>query len=260
VELDTIVCGDCLDVMAEMPDGCVDLIVTSPPYWNQREYSYWPTYDDYMIDVDKWIGQCARILKSGRHCFWVIPDKIPFPPSENGTQERLYYPIYVQTESSARRNGLIPEFPIIWLKYQAAQRMFGSYPYPPTIIHTPMTERICVWRKPGKADLSRKNGHNKISLDDWKEIAKDIWQFRSPDHKIHPGEYPEELPKRSIICWSFIDDLIFDPFIGSGTTAVAALKLGRHFYGCDISPEYVKLANERIEKTRLEMSQMELNL
>lgn len=53
-------------------------------------------------------------------------------------------------------------------------------------------------------------------------------------------------------------DLIFDPFMGSGTTAVAALKLGRHFYGCDISPEYVKMANERVEKARLEMSQMEL--
>lgn len=239
--------GDCLDVMLEMESESVDLVVTSPPYWNQREYSFWPTYQDYMNDVDKWVEQVARILKPGRHCFWVIPDKLPWPPKDNGTGERLYMPVYADTEALAAKHGLIPEFPIIWLKYQAAQRMFGSYPYPPTIIHTPMTERVCVWRKPGKADLARKSGESKISLDDWKEISKDVWQFRSPDKKVYQGAFPLELPLRCIKCWSFVGDAVLDPFMGSGTTGVACIKLGRNFIGIEINGDAFQLAQSSIE-------------
>ena len=180
--------GDCLEVLPTLEQ--VDTVVTSPPYWNQRAYSFWPTYADYMVSVKAWVGECARVLKAGRHCFWVIPDKLPWPPKENGAGERLYMPVYADTERCASEAGFVCEFPVVWLKYQAAQRMFGSYPYPPTIIHTPMTERICVWRKHGHTDLGRRDGRSKISLDDWKTISKDIWQFRSVDKKTHPAEYP----------------------------------------------------------------------
>lgn len=239
--------ANCLDLMASMADKSVDLVVTSPPYWNQRAYSHWPTYADYMADVKLWVTGVARVLKPGRHCFWVIPDKLPWPPKENGTGERLYMPIYADTERIAAEAGLVCKFPIVWLKYQAAQRMFGSYPYPPTIIHTPMTERICVWRKPGKPDLTQKSKESRISLDDWKLLSKDVWQFRAPDNKIHPGEYPVELPRNCIKLWSFVNDLIFDPFMGSATTALACAELGRRFIGSELSTEYYDMARKRVK-------------
>lgn len=71
--------GDCLDVMNELPGASIDLVVTSPPYWNQREYSFWPTYADYLDSVRLWISGLFRLLKPGRHVFWVIPDKLPWP-------------------------------------------------------------------------------------------------------------------------------------------------------------------------------------
>ena len=85
---------------------------------------------------------------------------------------------------------------------------------------------------------------------------KDVWEIPQVVGNGHPATFPEELPIK--ILETANSQIIFDPFIGSGTTAVAALKLGRHFYGCDINPEYVKLANERIAKARLEMAQMEM--
>lgn len=252
MQRDSVVCGDCVELMEGIPDESVDLVVTSPPYWNQRSYSHWDSYEKYISDVAVWVRGVYRVLKSGRHCFWVIPDKLPYPPKENGTKERLYMPIYSDTERIASECGFVCEFPIIWLKYQAAQRMFGSYPYPPNIIHTPMTERICVWRKQGKADLSSKSKESLISLDDWKEISKDIWQFRSVDKKIHPAQYPEEIPNRVIKCWSFVGDTVLDPFCGSGTTLVAAQRQNRKYIGFDISPDYVDLAISRLEKVPLD--------
>ena len=248
-DIDTIVIGDCLDVMRQMPDGCVDLVVTSPPYWNQRSYSFWPTYGDYMEDVSLWVGEVAQILKPGRHCFWVIPDKLPWPPKENGTRERLYMPIYADTERCASEAGLVCEFPIVWKKPHGTQKMFGSYPYPPTIIPTQMTERICMWRKPGKPDLSRKSDESRFTKEQWVTWAQDMWEINPETSIDHPAPFPEELVNRVVTLWSFVSDLVFDPFMGSGTTAVAAKKLGRHYFGCDINPEYVRLANERVANT-----------
>jgi len=91
----------------------------------------------------------------------------------------------------------------------------------------------------------------------------DIWscKWTSARPNGHPAEKPEELVSRTIATSEMPENIIvFDPFIGSGTTAVAALKLNHHFYGCDVNPDYVRLANARIEKTRMEMSQMELSL
>jgi len=228
----------------------VDAIITSPPYWNQRAYSFWPTYADYMNDVGKWVSECARLLKPGRHCFWNIPDKLPYPPKENGTGERLYMPVYADTERLAAQAGLVCKFPIVWNKGHATQRMFGSYPYPPTIIHSPVTERICVWRKPGKADISRKGESSRIALHDWSETSKDIWSFSGESSKHHPAVFPVELPKRALRCWSFVGDTVLDPFMGSGTTGVACAMEGRHFIGVELDAGYFDIAKRRIEQVQ----------
>ena len=234
--------------MAELPDNSVSLVITSPPYWNQKEYSHWALYSDYLQDVYSWVSEIGRILKPGRHCFWVIPDKLPWPPKISGLTDREYMPIYADTEEIARESGLIPEFPIIWKKPHGSQLMLGSYPNPPTIIHTPMTERICVWRKPGKPDKYDPDikESSKISKANWVDYAQDLWEIAPTSIAGHPAPYPVQIPRRILLLWSFIGDMVLDPFMGSGTTAVAAIKMGRSYLGFERSREYCDLAEERI--------------
>jgi len=249
--------GDCLDEMGNLPENSIDLVVTSPPYWNQREYSFWPTYQDYLNDVDKWVEQVSIVLKPGRHCFWVIPDKLPWPPKENGTRERLYLPIYADTEAIAAKHGLIPKFPIIWKKPHGTQKMFGSYPYPPTVIHTPMTERICIWRKPGKPDLSKKSDKSKYTKEQWVQWGQDLWEI-GPETNVrdHPAPFPLEIPTRILVLWSFVGDTVLDPFMGSGTTGVACVEMGREFVGIELDAGYFDQAQKRIEAAKVQ--QLEL--
>jgi len=157
-------------------------------------------------------------------------------------------PIYADTERAAAASRLACKFPIIWKKPHGTQKMFGSYPYPPTVIHTPMTERICVWRKMGKADLSQKSNQSKFTKQQWVDWAQDLWQIKPETNVSHPAPYPSELIERILSLWSFVGDCVFDPFMGSGTTAVAAKKLGRYYFGCEINPDYVDIARARVAR------------
>jgi len=245
-ELDNIYQGDCTQLMSKLPTDSIDVVVTSPPYWNQKEYSHWETYQAYIDSVGRWVKEVARILKPGRHCFWVVPDKLPWPPKDNGTQERLYHPIYADTKRLAGEFGLIPKFPIIWKKPHGSQKMFGSYPYPPTIIHTPMTERICVWRKPGKHSGSLLKDESKITRDQWVHWAQDLWLIQPETHSKHPAPFPEDIVERILTLWSFVGDVVLDPFMGSGTTAVVARRLKRRWLGFELSPQYVEMTKLRL--------------
>jgi len=254
MQLDTIVCGDCLDVMAGMPDGCVDLVVTSPPYYDLKDYGiatqigYGQSFDDYLGSMVNVIRECYRLAP------WVVVnlgDREP-PPVKPIVGELL-----------ARNPAPFWQI-IIWWKrngtpYNIPKKLHPKHEYCLVFgpgetfnldeVLEPYTEASLKDNRPYKG---HRNGANPGSV--W-----DIPAYYGATNN-HTATYPEELPSRFIKLYSNVGSLVFDPFMGLGTTAVAALKLGRHFYGCDISPEYVALANERIEKTRLEMSQMEMVL
>lgn len=247
--------GDCLEEMSRIEAGSVDAIITSPPYYNQEKYSFWSSYSHYIEDVGKWVSECYRILKQGRYCFWIIPDKIPVPPKENGTKERLYGSCYSDTERLAAESGFVCEFPIIWDKRGPglseqpwSKKMWGSYPYPVSIIHTPFTERICVWRKPGHHGLSQADrADSKITIQQFNEWATDIWSIRIAKKNGHPAPFPVDIPLRLITLWSCMGDLVLDPFSGSGSTGEAALRAGRRFIGIDRDRQFVNIAKERLE-------------
>lgn len=258
MEKESLYNEDCLATMTNMDSESIDIVVTSPPYWNQRSYSYWPRYDDYLQFASDRIAQISRILKPGRHCFWVIPDKLPWPPKDNGGEERLYMPVYGDTERIAMNHGLICEFPIIWDKRGPdlseqpwSKKMWGSYPYPVSIIHTPFTERICVWRKPGKHGLSQADrSDSKITVEQFNDWARDIWSIRIATGIDHPAPFPPDLVIRILTLWSRRGDLVLDPFMGSGTVGVVANSLDRRFIGIELCAEYFDYAKGRIESSR----------
>jgi site-specific DNA-methyltransferase (adenine-specific) len=226
IELDTIACGDCLDVMRDMPSQSVDLVVTDPLFVlpvhtaaSRKRIKNIGDFSASSCQMSMVFEQLERICKSSSRLFIFCDDKF-YPVLFAATYERWYQQL------------------LIWDKQRIG---FGTD-------FRKQFELILYLRGNDAAQLERPN--NKADILKCAPVP-------SSERLIEP-EKPEQLIVELLD--GMPSGLIFDPFIGSGTTAVAALKLGRHFYGCDINPEYVRLANERIEKTRLELSQLELAL
>jgi len=238
---------DCLQGMKKLPDESIDLIVTSPPYLNLREYSYWESYEKYLDDVKLWLKEMERILKKGGYLAWNVQENIPDPKGDY----RNYHPILADSIKIGNSNGLVWENNIVWNKNNSTQNYFGSYPYPQTPIFWNMTEPISIFRKPGKRNMSMKEKEEcKVDKERWYEIVKGYWEIApaKASNIGHSAPFPEEIPKRLIEIMTTKNSIILDPFIGSGTTAVVAEKLSRKWIGFEISEKYVNLAYKRLGK------------
>ena len=239
---------DCMDAMKDMSDNTIDLCITSPPYWNLKEYSHWETYEDYLLSVDSWISEVARVVKFGRHICWNIQHFLP--DKRNG--ERYHRPLSADTINLAYKHDLMLDHRVIWHKPNGRnQRMFGSYPYPPTIIYTPNYEDILIFRKRGKPDLANKSDGSMLTKDEWASWTLPIWTIPVDYvNRGHPAHFPIELPRRCIRLHSFEKDTILDPFMGSGTTGIACAQTGRRFIGIEIDEGYVTIAEDRIKEAQ----------
>lgn len=233
MEIDTIAVGDCLDVMAKMPDGCVDLVFADPWYYpkNQKTRNAFES-DTFWDQVLRWMGELTRVVNKNRGHIFVC-----FSPQKMAKFEFLLSTLKVPLKSR-----------IVWHYRNAGGRCASKDMFGKTY---EMIYHI------GYGDL---NFPSK-----WDDRRFDVWTIATPqsnfkEGKCHEFQKPLGLLLRIIEFGSMNGALIFDPFMGSGTTAVAALKTGRHFYGCDINPDYIKLANERIEKTKLEMAQLSFSI
>lgn len=240
--MNELICGDNIKVLKTMESECIDLTITSPPYLNLKEYSYWDSYDEYLKYIDSIFEQLHRITKTGRFVCWNIQDNIPNPTK----QGRKYYALMPDTVKIAQKYGFEWECNVIWEKNNATQLMLGSYPYPPTMIYRQTVESICIFRKFGKADLSNKKESDKLSKEEWKKYTKIVWDFHPQTNSDHPASFPEELPRRLIKLHSFEGDIILDPFMGSGTTCKVAKDLGRNYIGIEKNEEYYKMCEARV--------------
>jgi len=244
--------GDCLEIMQELEDNSIDLIITSPPYFNLREYSNWETYDAYIYSVDLWFEQLSRIIKPGRYIFWNLQDSYPNRLFDKQAP-RKHLPLSSDTIQQAIKY-INYEDNIVWFKGKAGatQRMFGSYPYPPTLIFSKLHENILVFRKEGQAKYSRTED-SKISKEQWVNLTNSVWEFPPKTHSKHPAPFPIILPTRAITGWSLVGDTILDPFMGSGTTGVACKQTERNFVGIEINPKYFEIAEKRIAEAQLQI-------
>lgn len=245
MEINKIYNEDCKSFLNKISDKFVDLVVTSPPYYNLRDYSCWATYADHIDDVSYWFKELERVLKPGGHICWNIQENIPEPHKDG----RHYHPIMPDTINIGISLGLEWEKNIVWNKKNATQLLFGSYPMPGTPIFSDMVEYILVFRKKGKLEYTKEQKEAcKLTKERWFEITRNVWEIApvQASKTFHPAAYPLELPKRCIEVMTVKDSVVLDPFTGSGTTALACKILGRNFIGCEYKKEYFDLANERL--------------
>lgn len=226
--------------MGRMPDGFVDLVVTSPPYDDLR------SYNGYSFDFESIAKELYRILHQGGVLVWVVGDATK-NGSESGTSFRqaLFFkelgfylhdtmiyeknsPTY-PARASGNRYTQIFEFMFIFSKGK------------------PKTANL-ICDKPNKwAGFKDFSGKIKNPVPDFSP-RNNIWRFVTSFNGVkHPAPFPEQLAIDHILSWSLEDDVIYDPFMGSGTTAKAALLTGRRFIGSEISEEYVEVAEKRLE-------------
>lgn len=254
LELNKIYAENCLDTMAKMPDGFIDLTVTSPPYDNLR------TYNGYHFDFEPIARELYRVTKKGGVVVWVVGDAT-INGSETGTSFRqaLYFKEIGFNLHDTMFYEKINYTPLTHNRYeQTIEYMFAFSKGSPRVFN-PFRIACKNAGKVEKYGLDRRQNHGSnhamrlygattyIATAETK-IAGNVFSYIVGDEKTgHPAAFPSRLAKDQIQTWSNEHDLIYDPFMGSGATAKAAHQLNRRWIGSEISEEYVELANKRLE-------------
>ena len=236
--LDRILCKSS-EVMDELPDSGVHLVVTSPPYNVGKEYDRNLSLKEYRSFLKKVWAEVERVLVPGGRCCINVAN----------LGRRPYIPLHAFVVEDMAELGFLMRGEVIWAKESSssASTAWGSWMSAtnPTLRDT--HEYIMIF---SKATFSRESKGRKstIGRDEFLEFTKSVWRFDAePARKIgHPAPFPVELPYRCIQLYTFPGDVVLDPFIGSGQTAIAAVKTGRRYIGYEVDREYAKLSERRI--------------
>ena len=246
--------------MKEVADGSVQLIITSPPYGALKDYEndgqigLDQSYADYIQNLNEVWRECIRVLgPDGKLCINIMP----LFESGNATpfKRRVTHTVISDIEKFMDSTGEMYTFALyIWDKRKIVRfSSFGSYPYPTNIFATMPYEWIIVFCKKGKRDKvsDEIKEKSKLTQKEWADWAvNSFWEMQPAKAKSegHPAPFPKELPHRLIKLYSFYGDTVLDPFMGTGTTAEAAIELGRNTIGYEINPEYKELIDNKLKR------------
>ncbi len=239
--LDKVFCHSA-EEMAELPDHSIHLMVTSPPYNVGKEYDDDRSLPEYLAFLGRVWGEVYRLLvPGGRACVNVA-----------NLGRRPYLPLHAWIATGMLEAGFLMRGEIIWNKAASASpsTAWGSWKSASNPTLRDVHEYILVF---SKGSFKRPNPSQRVSTitdEQFLEYTRSVWTFPAePASNIgHPAPFPIELPARLIQLYSFKDEVVLDPFMGSGQTALAALRAGRHYVGYEINPEYVSLAHSRIQQ------------
>jgi len=273
VSSDTLCVGDCRELLAEVPSESVQLTVTSPPYNIGKDYS--AGYDDdgaigeWQLMMEDVFEELFRVTKPDGKV--VINVGKSFADSdEHGRFE--FFPLASYVKQIALDVGFDFWDEVIWNKSSFQSRgggaLMGSYPYPSNLMVTQTHEHVLVFRKWVNESYHRqreipsleteKRERSALTKERWRELTQSIWTFdgvrQSSLDVDHSAVFPEELAKRPIQLYSFYGDTVLDPFVGTGTTAVAAKRAGREYIGFDVSEEYIDYAQNRVRDADFDVS------
>lgn len=256
-----MVCGDARD-LSFIPSESVQLVVTSPPYFNLKPYASEAggcqlgrieDYDAFLNELDLVWSECARVLVAGGRVCCVIGD-ILIPRRADGRHRVLPLPSDIQVRS--RKIGLDNLTPILWFKIgnrtnEAGGGSSGYYgkPYQPGAIIKNDTEHVLMLRKPGgyRSTSMIQRALSMLQRDEMACWMRPVWSdIRGASlREGHPAPFPPEIAERLIRMFSFAGDTILDPFAGSGSTAVAAIRAGRSSISVEIEEQYLNAATRR---------------
>jgi modification methylase len=257
-------------------DQSVHLVVTSPPYWTLKRYREHPEQMGHIVQYDEFINElgrvwreCYRILVPGGRLVCVVGD-VCLSRREHG--RHLVMPLHADITVNCRKIGFDNLNPIIWLKISNAafeantSSKFLGKPYEPNAIIKNDMEFILMQRKPGgyRQPTEKQRELSKIPKDEFREWTQQTWTLTGASTRNHPAPFPYELADRLVKMFSFFGDTVVDPFSGTGTTMLAALKNGRNSIGVEIDSEYCEAALRRLREaetlfgnTHIEFKQVE---
>lgn len=243
--------------MDEVKDSSVHLVVTSPPYWQLKDYGspeqigFNDSYEDYINNLNLVWKECFRVLHPGCRMAINIGDQFA---------RSVYYgrykviPIRTEIIKFCETIGFDYMGAIIWQKKTTMNTtggatVMGSYPYPRNGIIEIDYEFILLFKKPGKAPYVSKEAKDlsKIGKEKWKEYFSGHWYFNGVRQEGHIAMFPVELPKRLIEMFTFVGETVLDPFMGSGTTAVASILTGRNSIGYEINKGFISIIKDKVE-------------
>ncbi len=248
--------GDARDLSA-LADGSVHLVVTSPPYWTLKEYNEGEgqlgavgDYDRFVAELARAWRECHRVLVAGGRLVIVVGD-VCLSRRRHG--RHVVVPLHASIQESCRGLGFDNLAPIIWHKIANARfEMSGTggflgKPYEPNAVIKNDIEFILMQRKPGgyRSPSPAARALSLISAAEHREWFRQIWTIPGASTRDHPAPYPVELATRLVRMFSFVGDTVLDPFLGTGTTSVAAARAGRNSVGVEVDPEYLDLARRR---------------
>lgn len=226
----------------------IDLVVTSPPYNVDIHYETFKDnipYEKYLEFTEKWLRKALELVKpDGRMCLNIPLDK------SKGREEEGFQSVYADVLSIAKKVGWKYFSTIIWNESNISRRtawgswLSASAPY----VIAPVEVIIILYKNKWKKESG--SGVSDITRDEFIEWTNGMWTFPGENRKKvgHPAPFPLELPKRCIKLFSYIDDLILDPFLGSGTTLIACALLKRKGIGVEIDKKYCEIAKKRLVK------------
>jgi len=232
----------------------VQLVVTSPPYNLGKDYGTArddATYRAYLGWVEAWSRELLRVLEPGGRLCLNIPIDVNLSFDEGGRRIAAKQPVLADfTELLVRELGFTYNTTILWLERNISRRTaWGSWLSASDPWVNTAAEAVLVVSK-GQRKRDGRGKTSDVGRDEFMDWTLGIWDFRgqSPAQVGHPAPFPEELPRRLIKLFSFREDVVLDPFLGSGTTCAVAKRLGRRSIGVEIDRSYCELAGERCAK------------
>lgn len=238
----------------------IHLVITSPPYWILKRYREHPGQMGHIEDYEKFVEElskvwehCYRVLVPGGRLVCVIGDVCL---SRRKFGRHVVTPLHADIAVACRKIGFDNLNPIIWYKISKATyeinngtRFFGK-PYEPNAIIKNDVEFILMQRKPGgyRKPTMEQRRVSKISKKDYNAWFRQIWNIPGASTKEHPAPFPFELANRLVRMFSFCGDTVLDPFCGTGTTMLAAMKADRNSIGTEVDPEYCEMALKRLQR------------
>ncbi len=253
-----LVLGDARD-LSFIPDASVHLVLTSPPYWSLKKYEDNPNqmgnmedYEYFLTELQKVWEHAYRILVPGGRLVCVVGDVCLSRRRNKG--RHVVVPLHADICVMCRKIGFDNLNPIIWHKianasYEVSRgSKFLGKPYEPNAIIKNDIEFILMERKPGgyRRPTQKQREMSRISKSDFDKWFRQFWNISGASTKEHPAPFPLELARRVVRMFSFVGDSVVDPFVGTGTTMLAAMKCERNSIGIEIEPKYAKMAARRL--------------